>query len=377
VPTAVLMSRNWLFVAMLATMLIGPPLATADPSSKNKLTPEDHVRAVLENKDAHSLWLLLARAGHARMSVDSVMMNVNIHTARRLIERWNKTADYKATAQRNLSNLHLPKDRSAENNKIISKFKKAFPDAIVIETHFYHLLSTSNSKITKRLAKRMDAVFRLYESLFDFKEKLSYKCVIKFWKDQRQYMAKGAPAGSVAYYSPSTKELVGYNTRAMPDTKHMNFYHAMYHEGWHQFFDFYIPGAPRWFDEGFAEFFEQTQVGRNRASMRRNEYGAKRAAYYLKRNQLIPLRDLFHLNHEEFMANADVAYAQSYSFITFMMNFHHGDKRLERKVHSFYRDYFWRLREGIDPVQAVDDVFGNIKLEMLEVLWKKSVRRQR
>jgi len=361
----------------LLALTLAWSVATAGPSLNQRLTPQDHLRAILDEKDAHSLWLMLARGAIARLTVGSQMMDVNIHTARALIEQWSQEPDYQSVARQHLQALGLPRDWEKENSERIAAFKKEFPDAIMLETKFYHLLSTADPKTTRRLAQRMDAVYKLYERLFDFKEKIPYKCVIKCWKDQHQYQAKGAPPGTVAYYSPSTKELVGYNTRAMADTRHMDLYQVMYHEGWHQFFDFYIPGSPPWFNEGFAEFFAPTQVNRNRASMRRNQYRARRAAFFLKKNQLLPLRKLIRLDHKAFMANADVAYAQSYSFITFMMNFHHGDKRLERKVHSFYKDYYWKLREGVDAVQAVDEVFGQIKLETLEKMWKKSVRRQR
>lgn len=369
--------QTWITMACLLTLTQVTTLTSADSSPNEKLTTQDHMRAILEQKNAHSLWLILARGGIAKLTIDSQMRDVNIHTAKKLIQRWSQAPDYPSIVRQRLKSLGLPRNWNEENVQRVAAFKKEFPSAIVFETQFYHILSTADANTTKKLAKKMDAVFKLYERLFNFKEKIPYKCVIKFWKDQRQYLTKGAPSGTVAYYSPGTKELVGYNTKTMSNTKHMDSYESMYHEGWHQYFDFYIPNAPRWFDEGFAEFFSPAQIGRNRASMRRNTYRAKRAAFYLKKSQLIPLRTLFRMSHQEFMVNSDLTYSQSYSFISFMMNFHHGDKRLEHKIHSFYKDYFWKLREGVDPVQAVDDVFGHIKLEVLEEMWKKSVRRQR
>ncbi len=363
---------------MLYCVLVWSGTADAGPSEPSaKLTSADHLHAVLEDKNPHSLWLLLARGAIAKVGVGTDLVDVNIRSAQQLIDRWAATDDYQSTARRQLQSLNIPRDWNAENLRRVAEFKQQFPNGVALETKYYHVLSTADPDTTKELAIRMNAVFRLYDRLFDFDEKIPYKCIIKFWKDRHQYAANGGLPGAAAHYSPRTKELVGYNTKALADTKHMDPYQIMFHEGWHQYFDFYIPGAPRWFDEGFAEVFAPTQIRRGRARMRRNEHGAKLASWLLKEGRLFPIRQLIRMSHTQFMASSDITYAQSYSFITFLMNFKHPDRKTQKAVRGFYKDYFWALRKGMDPVDAVDHVFGNVRLEVLEEMWKKSVKRQR
>lgn len=350
--------------------------ASAAPTTK-KLSHQDHVRAVVEDKDPYALWLLIARAGIVKIGRGNATRDVNIQLARDLIHEWSQTDDYQAAAKEFLEEFHLPRDRTAENLKLIQEFKESHPSAIVVETRFYHILSTCNRNITKELASRMDAIFTHYDRLFNFEEKIPYKCVIEFLKDQNEYLATNPPPDTVAYFSPLTKKLVGYNTRTNPDTTHVDPYENMFHEGWHQYFDFYIPGSPRWFDEGFAQVFQTTDVGGRQAKQRRNPQTAEYASYLLQKGRLIPLRQLIRMDHAQFMASADVTYPESYSFVTFLLHYRDGNKAVENRIRGFYKNYFWELRKGTEPVEAADLDFKDVSLDKLEELWKRSIQRQR
>lgn len=374
--TRTVWARGWLAVVLGLFAMPGPARSDT-PSLQHKLTPQDHVMAVLQQKDAQSLWLLMARAAIAKLEIDSQPVPVDIDGAQRLIDRWNQTADYQTAARGGLAALGLPRDWNAAIAQRVAQFKEQYPEAIVLETNHYHILSTADPKTTQALATRMDAVFRLYDRLFNLEEKIPYKCTITFWRDRDQYMANGGMADTAAHYRPASKELIGYNTKSQAQTRHMDPYQIMFHEGWHQYFDFYIPGAPRWFDEGFAEVFATAQIRGPRARIRRNDYQARRASQLLREKKLFTLRRLFQLNHEQFMASADITYAQSYSFITFLMNFNHANRQLREVVGGFYKTYFWELRRGTDPVEAVEKVFGHVRLEALEEMWHKSVQRQK
>ena len=372
-----------LWAVAVGLFLVGGCRVAADQVALNqaKLTPQDHLRAVLEDRDPHSLWLLLARGTGPKILINgSDWMDVNITTARFLIETWSQAGDdYSSHAARFLKSLEIPRDRAAENAQRIAELKKKYPDAIVLKTNYFHIFSRADKRTTNELATRMDAVFVLYDSMFDFQEKIPYKSLIIFWRNRNEYYDHGAPANSAAYYSPDTKTLVGYNTKAMTQTQHMDAYQNMFHEGWHQYFDFYIPQAPRWFDEGFAQLFEPTDVKGRKAKMRRNAYRARSARQLLLDDKLIPLRQLIRMDYHEFYdpKNKTAAYSASYAFISFLMNFRSGDRQLEKQLRGFYKDYFWELRRGTDAVKAVDIVFGKVKLEVLEDLWKKSILRGR
>lgn len=374
---------GWAFLLIVLNLLTVPTVSLADAQTTThtpKLTPEDHFRAILEEKDAHSLWLLMARGGIRQVRTgESDWMDVNIQTAQSLITQWSQGSDYQHQAKRFLDEMQLPQDWATQNAARIHEFKQTHPGAIVVETEHYHVLSTADPRTTKELALRMDAVFELYDAMFDFEEKIPYKSVIIFWQDKHAYEAHGAPPNSAAYYSPATKTLVGYNTRALSTTRHMDPYQVMFHEGWHQYFDFYIPNAPRWFDEGFAEVFAPTDVKGRKAKLRSNVEQAQIAHRLLLKGQLIPLNKLIRMDHREFTdpRHMTAAYAESYSFITFLMNFRSGNRALQKRVRGFYKNYFWELRKGTDPIAALDIVFGDVKFEVLEDMWKQNIKKRR
>jgi hypothetical protein len=231
---------------------------------------------------------------------------------------------------------------------------------------------------TRTVAQKMDLCTKeVYHKIFEFEEKISHKYILIFFKDEYEFMKYGKTPGAAAYFSPRSKELVGYNLRKNPWIS-MDPYQTLFHEGWHQYFDFYIPNCPRWFDEGLAEVVGGTVINKNRVKHSGfNPMRSRAVRKAAQKDRLIPLRELVKMSHRDFMADAHVAYAQSWSFTYFLTTYKHTNKKIQRRVRDFYREYFWELHKGTDPVAAVDIVFKDVKFDTLEEAWIKMIPHQK
>lgn len=340
----------------------------------------DHLQATLEERDPHSLWMLLSRSGIPFVKYKENRGPVTLKTCQALIREMEKEKDYRGTMKTYLDGLGVPRDWEAINKKTIEEFLEKYPPprGYHLETRYYHILSTARRKLTRELGAKMDVVVaQVYHRIFDFEEKIPRKYILRFWKDREQFLAHGASPSAAAYYHPLTKELVGYNQRADPYVLADPF-QTLYHEGWHQYFDYYIPNAPRWFDEGLADLISATEVRGGRAIMKAYNPGRhKVVARAHQQGRLIPLRDILRMSKADFYRsrNMSVAYAQAWSFVYFLSKFSHRDPRIQSRVRNFNKEYFWELHKGTDPVRAVDVVFGDVKFETLEAAWKAAIPR--
>ncbi|MFH1021864.1 MAG: DUF1570 domain-containing protein [Planctomycetota bacterium] len=347
-------------------------------SAADTIKAVNYEEKLYKGKDPYALYILLRRNGIQGLGIGGKSSEVSLEFCRDVIKDMDAKGNFEQELKALFQALKIPKDWKALNDEKTAAFRKEFPNGAVIETRHYVVLATANRKITEELATKMDKIFEAYDKMFKFEEKIPYKCIIRFWKDRNEFLSHGAPGWAAAYYSPGTKELVGFDTKSSPATSHMDSISTLFHEGWHQFFDFYIPNAPRWFDEGFAEIFSPTQVVGDRISERFNSMRSQSVKIALREGRLFKLRDFIRMGRSEFYgANIDAAYAQAWSFVYYLLSFKHSDPTIEKRVRQFYKDYFWELQKGTDPVDAVDKVFKDVNLEVLEEMWKKAIPNQR
>jgi hypothetical protein len=356
-------------------------LSKKSSASAKTIRAEDHLAKVLEEKDAHSLWMLLSRSGVRSAKLDDIEDEVDLPFARKIIESMSmKKGQYKDNMLAYLKKLGAPRDWEATNKQKVEEFLKQNPKGIHLETKYYHILSTSSKEVTQELGQKMDIVTaQVYQKIFEFEEKIPYKYVLIFWKDMEEFMKHGGPPMAAAYYRPDTKDLVGFNLRAS-GLSSMDPYQTLFHEGWHQYFDFYIPNAPRWFDEGFADVIYPTVIKGGKAIWK--GYNAQRSSdvgQAASRGALIPLRELIKMDHGTFYdpQRVQLAYAQAWSFIYFLTTYKNSSSKTQERVRNFYKDYFWELHKGTDPVQAVDIVFKDVKFDTLEAAWIQAIPRQK
>jgi hypothetical protein len=202
---------------------------------------------------------------------------------------------------------------------------------------------------------------------------------ILLYQDMQEYVASGAPPGSGAYYNPQTGLLVGWY-----DETFMRPFFA--HEGMHQFTDATsknFQNFPMWFTEGIADCIGNCEVKEKKLYMCVKSGMIARMRLQLiqaaiQQNYAIPLDRLLTLDRMRFMANAQLCYAQSWSFCHFLMTYPKEEDRSVQIPDGKYRKnlagYYEQMRKGgISHREAWEAAFKGIPLAQLEAEWKKYV----
>src|SRR5262249_35362159 len=135
-----------------------------------------------------------------------------------------------------------------------------------------------------------------------------------------------------------------------------NPYSTMYHEYYHSLTMPYFPELPVWLSEGLADFFGQSEVNGNLATM-----GMANPVLIdqLRHTKLIPLDVLFHVDAASPYYNEEdktsVFYAESWALTHFLLI---GDKQSHRQM---LVDYTQALAAGMPADQAALKSFGDLK----------------
>ncbi|MCK5943576.1 MAG: hypothetical protein KAI24_16455, partial [Planctomycetes bacterium] len=167
-----------------------------------------------------------------------------------------------------------------------------------------------------------------------------------------------SPPGVVGWYSPASKELVvflgGDQMMGQGATETVT-----YHEGWHQFADFYFhppeseqhASLHRWFDEGHGDYF-----GSFRWTGRGWKYVGSKMRYsdcreMVRKGDYVPFKDIVNWPRQKFYSGrSPYYYAQAFSMIDFMRR---GQKS---------RDFDPRWGEVLEMYRRVTLVKGDTKL---------------
>ena len=141
-----------------------------------------------------------------------------------------------------------------------------------------------------------------------------------------------SPPGVIGWYSPASKELVVFlggdkrlNEPGLTET-------VTYHEGWHQYADFYFhpPEAKkygelhRWFDEGHGDYFGSFRWGQTGWKYVGSSMRLQECRNMVRVGDYVPFKDIVHWTRQKFYGQrASYYYAQAYSMIDF---FRRGQK---------------------------------------------------
>jgi hypothetical protein len=241
----------------------------------------------------------------------------------------------------------------------------------------------SDKQILDELKWKMELLFEKYALAFKFQGTLSRKAVLKLYKSKQAYVGAGGPPMSAAYYSPSTKELVGYE-----DSEETGMYfHTLCHEGCHQFFDLAFPGfyeskeIPMWFSEGLADCFGASEIrGRELFIFTLGGTASWRVdavKQFSQMNRLPPIKELLDLNQQPFMMGAQMHYPQSWSFVHFLWNYPTLDEGKGQ-----YHEIVIKLIDGFKVGKPRAEVYKSafqlkgkpVDLDQLEREWKAYVK---
>ncbi len=249
----------------------------------------------------------------------------------------------------------------------------------------YDLKTNATTEQGQELLDFMELVFVTYMALLkpeDPKSAEGARSTILLYKSNEDYMASGAPAGSGAYYSLQSKELVGWY-----DPHFMKPFFA--HEGMHQFTDLTSKSMrdfPYWFSEGIADCIGNCEVRDKKLYMCVKSGTIARMRLQIvqgaiKQGKHFPLGKLLKMSAGEFMnkQNVDLAYAQSWSFCHFLITYPDQEDRQHQipangKFRRNLATYYELIRPGgVGHDKAWGDAFKDIPLDKLEEIWKKYI----
>ncbi len=241
----------------------------------------------------------------------------------------------------------------------------------------------TDKQILDELKWKMELLFEKYSLAFRFQGLLSQKAVLKLHKSKAAYVGAGGPPSSAAYYSPSSKELVGYE-----DSEETGMYfHTLCHEGCHQFFDLAFPGfyesdaIPMWFSEGLADCFGASEIRGKELYVftlgGTASWRVEAVKQFTQKGQVPSLKDLLGMGQAPFMAGAQIHYPQSWSFVHFLWNYPSLDAGKGQ-----YSEIVIKLIDGFKVGKPRDVVYRDafqlkgkpITIDDLEKEWKSYVK---
>lgn len=140
------------------------------------------------------------------------------------------------------------------------------------------------------------------------------------------------------------------------DTYGDNSYHVVYHEYVHLLTSLNFQWLPVWLNEGFADFYANSQLGGKEVGLGRPSEGHLRL---LQTNRLLPLAALFAADHTSPYYNeenkASIFYAQSWALTHYFL-LREGKKRTTE-----LDTYLAMVQSGMDAAEATTRAFGDLK----------------
>ncbi|MBX3472630.1 MAG: DUF1570 domain-containing protein, partial [Planctomycetes bacterium] len=237
------------------------------------------------------------------------------------------------------------------------------------------------------LGKVMEKAYKAYDKLFGPDRPGEVVPTVIVFSDRGQFetfsarLRVGSTENTLGYYWPPYRILVFYDQdegqRRGGGLVSKSTLETLLHETFHQWLDLYVEDAPRWFDEGLAEYFGLSELGRTEL-----RYGLVpqappsrlhdiKLAFAGEYPRPLPLQRLLTADHATFMrgTQAGINYAHAWSFVHYLGSSTGGQKLL--------REYFKALREGLDREKAFDRVFAPLDLDRMEADWRQYVGRLR
>lgn len=239
----------------------------------------------------------------------------------------------------------------------------------------------------EELCAIMSKAYKAYDKLFGPDRPGDVVPTVVVFSDRSQFdtfsarLEVGSTESTLGYYWPPYRLLVFYDQdegqRRSGAVVSKATLETLLHETFHQWLDLYVDEAPRWFDEGLAEYFGISELTRTelRYGLVPTDHPSRldniRDALSGMLPRPLPLQRLLTASYETFMhpTQGAVNYAHAWSFVHFLGASTGGQKLL--------RDYFKALREGLDQEAAYDRVFARLDMDRLEAEWRQHVGKLR
>jgi tetratricopeptide (TPR) repeat protein len=256
-----------------------------------------------------------------------------------------------------------------------------FAKEFVASSEHYDLHTDVSQEYAETIAARMELVYAEYERRFGYDKtgeqktrgkKLRFPVIV--FQDKEEYVAwftrvlrnplMAQATGGV--YVPLVKHLVFFQNKTFEDTQLV-----AWHEGFHQYLDYFVGDVPLWFNEGQAEYFGGSRLdktGRKLFVGQTEPWRVPALNDLLVRNHLQPAQWLMRCPQPEFMRleepkagettdatwTAGFNYAAAWGLVHYCME---GDGRRWAK---HLLAYFKSLCDGATPEEAFEKAWGRV-----------------
>ena len=234
---------------------------------------------------------------------------------------------------------------------------------IEIRSPHFIVLSNAGEKEGRRVAAQFENMRALFRTVFPKARVDSGKPTIVFALRNEDSLKIFLPAYGT---NPNAKKLAGLFlartdmnfalVRTDVATTAANEFHTLYHEYTHSIVRMNFRGLPLWLDEGFAEFYGNTQFDSHTASFGMADPNLIRV---LQREPLIPVATLVSADASSPLYNArehsGIFYAESWAIVHYFM------VSPDLRKDALLDKYLAALQSTDDPIEAARQSFGDLK----------------
>jgi hypothetical protein len=237
----------------------------------------------------------------------------------------------------------------------------------------YIIYSERSQEEANKVKINIEAVYNFYSKFFPYQRKDKKKYPVYVFNSFGSFADYAIDSGEVpphpgllGLYAPMLDHLL-----IRGDISEYQMFNTLYHEGLHQYLDYYIKDAPIWFNEGLATFFECSyfEGGNFKAGVinkGRLEGLLAGLDGKVPGASIRPLKDFMLSDAAEFMGNignqAILNYSQAWSMIYFLLM---NPEMMEK----YLKPYFKLLKDGNSKEEAFQATFAPV-IQTIELKWK-------
>ncbi|MFH1231329.1 MAG: tetratricopeptide repeat protein [Planctomycetota bacterium] len=174
---------------------------------------------------------------------------------------------------------------------------------------------------------------------------------------------------TLGYYHPHYQEFLVFER----PTKEAHVLKVLYHEGFHMFIDSIIPTIPIWLNEGFAEYFNGSEMEYQQKKWMITKKGQpierlKPLQSNMDTGAVVSFEQIMNESQAEFYSEAGIRYAQAWSMVHFFLHYQDGTYK------KLLMDYIKALKDGKSQLQSFEDTFKKKDLIKMQKEWTNYVK---
>jgi len=276
-------------------------------------------------------------------------------------------ADEADTLLRNARDAGFPPADFEEFQRTLDRTRNGpqWAKSFEYKSEHYHVRSDIGQALCFRAAQLLERFYAKYNVHLKRVSGAKKRFRVQLFSSEAGYhefcedLIGGKPEHTAGVYIPLLKQLMIWN---LPETEQM--LATVVHEGFHQYLDQVAPTAPVWFNEGMAEYYEQSKLvdGQWKDGIVNDKH-----VETLRREGRAPLRQFLRITRSDFYGGEVMKnYAQAWAFVHFLQESGKGRTEL---VARFLKE----LTSGKLADEAIDIVFTPTIVASLEGEFAKFV----